>query len=66
VSKPPHLSDSEWNVALRAGATDQEIGGKGTRANCIRFALELSDEHAAENFPQFENDQDKVSALNAD
>jgi hypothetical protein len=86
-SEPPPLTDSEWDVAFRESATDEEIeaalrdlrfwsyilrdpfgkvcaAGRGTRADCIRYAFQLGDEHAIECFSLLENERDETRALN--
>jgi hypothetical protein len=79
--EPPNLTDSEFDLAFREGAKDDEIeaklrdlffwsyimrdpfgrvcaAGRGTRADCIRTAFELADEHALECFSLLEDEHD--------
>jgi hypothetical protein len=85
----PPLSDNDFAVAFREGATDEEIeaklrdlffwcyimrnplgkvcaAGRGTRADCIKSAFELADNHAAYDLPSetIDKSENEVLLLN--
>jgi hypothetical protein len=87
MSNARPISDSEFHIVFREGATDDEIEanlrdllfwssmvrdplgavcavGRGTRADCIKQAFRLADEHAIEWFSLLENEMDQIRALN--
>jgi hypothetical protein len=53
-----------WSYIMRDPFGKVCAVGKGTRADCIKHAFELADDHAIEHFSFFENPQDETRALN--
>ena len=53
-----------WSYILRNPFGKVCAVGRGTRADCIRNAFRLGDEHAIDSFSTLEDEQDETRALN--
>jgi hypothetical protein len=53
-----------WSFILRNPFGKVCAVGRGTRADCIRDAFQLGDEHAIDCFSTMEDKQDEILALN--
>jgi hypothetical protein len=53
-----------WSYILRDPFGKVCAIGRGTRADCIRYAFQLGDEHAIDRFSTLEDEQDETRALN--
>jgi hypothetical protein len=53
-----------WSYILRNPFGKVCAWGRGTRADCIRYAFQLGDEHAIDCFSTIEDEQDETRALN--
>lgn len=53
-----------WSYILRNPFGNVCAWGRGTRADCIRYAFKLGDEHAIDCFSTIEDAQDETRALN--
>jgi hypothetical protein len=53
-----------WSYIMRDPCGRVCAVGRGTRAECIKSAFDLSDWHAIDNFSVIENLQDEIQALN--
>ena len=53
-----------WSYILRDPFGKVCTAGRGTRADCIRYAFQLGDEHAIDSFSTLEDEKDETRALN--
>ena len=53
-----------WSYILRNPFGKVCAFGRGTRADCIRYAFQLGDEHAIDCFSTIEDEQDELRAIN--
>jgi hypothetical protein len=53
-----------WTYVMRDPFGAVAAVGRGTRADCIKNAFELADEHAIENFSCLDDPADEVRAVN--